>query len=101
VVCLLGVTILAAVVVTRNIHIPLGWGTQSVSYLFASSCAPVDYLAATTVLEDHDVTKVSEQDEKPKSNGRTEDVQWDQYSLLLKSQRVFLQCVYLLQLLEC
>jgi hypothetical protein len=29
--------------------------------------------------------------EEPKSNGRTKDVQWDRYSLILKGQRVFIQ----------
>jgi hypothetical protein len=30
-------------------------------------------------------------EDPPKSNGRTDDVQWDSYSLILKGQRIFLQ----------
>lgn len=36
-------------------------------------------------------TTVQGTGEEPKSNGRTKDVQWDRYSLILKGQRVFIQ----------
>jgi hypothetical protein len=61
------------------------------SFLTTTSTTLLDQASMDITSQGHGIDYHGDAIEKPKSNGRTEDVQWDRYSLILKGQRVFIQ----------
>jgi hypothetical protein len=69
----------------------------ALSLVACTSPFPVARLLVTSILTSHGLPSEipivfgAERDTGPHSNGRTQDVQWDGYSLILKGRRIFLQ----------
>jgi hypothetical protein len=61
------------------------------SFPTTTSTASLDRAPVGITSQGHETNYYEGAIEEPKSNGRTEDVQWDRYSLILKGQRVFIQ----------
>jgi hypothetical protein len=88
--CLLGLVLLGTVLFG-------GYGRSAFSmrltpsFLTTTSTASLDRAPVGITSQGHETNYHEGAIKEPKSNGRTEDVQWDRYSLILKGQRVFIQ----------
>jgi hypothetical protein len=88
--CLLGLVLLGTVLFTE--HGRNAFSMRSTpSFLTTTSTTSLDHAPVGINSQGHGTDYHGGAIEKPKSNGRTEDVQWDRYSLILKGQRVFIQ----------